>query len=198
MTGFDAFAIVVILASAAAGWVRGGTREIITLLSFVLAAFLALVALPLTAPAGRALIDPDWAGSITAAIVSFLIVYFGIRIFGSILSKQAQAHPTLGGIDRLVGIVVGAGRALVLLGAIHLVIVAAMPGERTPGWLSEATLRPVSAGAARAIQIVLPGIGRGADAISPVVDSSVRRGFSDDKALPPTQSGPTLRPAAPE
>ena len=198
MTGFDAFAIVVILASAAAGWVRGGTREIITLLSFVLAAFLALVALPLTAPAGRALIDPDWAGSITAAIVSFLIVYFGIRIFGSILSKQAQAHPTLGGIDRLVGIVVGAGRALVLLGAIHLVIVAAMPGERTPGWLSEATLRPVSAGAARAIQIVLPGIGRGADAISPVVDSSVRRGFSDDKALPPTQSGPTSRPAAPE
>ncbi|ADL01667.1 CvpA family protein [Brevundimonas subvibrioides] len=198
MTGFDAFAIVVILASAAAGWVRGGTREIITLLSFVLAAFLALVALPLTAPAGRALIDPDWAGSITAAIVSFLIVYFGIRIFGSILSKQAQAHPTLGGIDRLVGIIVGAGRALVLLGAIHLVIVAAMPGERTPGWLSKATLRPVSAGAARAIQIVLPGIGRGADAISPVVDSSVRRGFSDDKALPPTQSGPTSRPAAPE
>ncbi|MBU2380820.1 MAG: CvpA family protein, partial [Alphaproteobacteria bacterium] len=61
MTGFDAFAIIVILASAAAGWVRGGTREIITLLSFVLAAFLALVALPLTAPLGRALIDPDWA-----------------------------------------------------------------------------------------------------------------------------------------
>jgi membrane protein required for colicin V production len=198
MTGFDAFALLVILASAAAGWVRGGTREIITLLSFVLAAFLALVALPLTAPIGRALVNPDWAGSITAAIGSFLLVYFGIRIFGSILSKQAQAHPTLGGIDRLVGIAVGAGRALVLLGTIHLVIVAAMPGERTPKWLSEATLRPVSAGAARAIQIILPGIGRGADAISPVVDSSVRRGFSDNNALPPTQSQPTSRPAAPE
>ncbi|QTN18816.1 CvpA family protein [Brevundimonas sp. AJA228-03] len=198
MTGFDAFALLVILASAAAGWVRGGTREIITLLSFVLAAFLALVALPLTAPIGRALVNPDWAGSITAAIGSFLLVYFGIRIFGSILSKQAQAHPTLGGIDRLVGIVVGAGRALVLLGTIHLVIVAAMPGERTPKWLSEATLRPLSAGAARAIQIILPGIGRGADAISPVVDSSVRRGFSNNNALPPTQSQPTSRPAAPE
>jgi len=74
MTGFDAFAIIVILASAAAGWVRGGTREIITLLSFVLAAFLALVALPLTAPLGRALVDPDWAGSIAAAIASFLLV----------------------------------------------------------------------------------------------------------------------------
>ncbi len=196
MTGFDAFAILVILASAAAGWVRGGTRELITLLSFVLAAFVALVALPLTAPVGRAMIDPDWAGSIAAAVASFLLIYFGIRIFGSILSKRAQAHPTLGGIDRIVGVFVGAGRSLVLLGAIHLVIVAAMPGERTPRWLSEAALRPVSAGAARAIQIILPGIGRGADAISPVVDSSVRRGFSNDEALPSPQTSPNSRPSA--
>ena len=196
MTGFDALAIIVILASAAAGWVRGGTRELITLLSFVLAAFLALVALPLTAPLGRSLIDPDWAGSIFAAVASFLIVYFGIRIFGSILSKRAQAHPQLGGIDRFVGIFVGAGRSLVLLGAIHLVVVAAMPGERTPKWLTEAALYPVSAGAARIIQIILPGIGRGADAISPVVDSSVRRGFSNDEALPTPQTGNTSPAAA--
>ena len=195
MTGFDAFAILVILASAAAGWVRGATREIITLLSFVLAAFLALVSLPLTSRIGRALIDPDWAGTIFAAIAAFLIIYFGIRIFGSILSKRAQAHPTLGGVDRIFGVFVGAGRSLVLLGAIHLVIVAALPGERTPRWLSEATLRPVSAGAARAIQIILPGIGRGADALSPVVDSSVRRGFSDDEALPSPQTGNSSRAA---
>ncbi|WP_421728826.1 CvpA family protein [Brevundimonas sp.] len=196
MTGFDAFAILVILASAAAGWVRGATRELITLLSFVLAAFIALVTLPLTSRLGRALIDPDWAGSIFAAVLTFLLIYFGIRIFGSILSKRAQAHPRLGGVDRLFGIFIGAGRSLVLLGAIHLVIVAAMPGEKTPRWLSEAALRPVSAGAARAIQIILPGIGRGADAISPVVDSSVRRGFSDDAALPRPQTGPTSPPTA--
>ena len=197
MTGFDVIAILVILGSAAAGWVRGGTREVITLISFVLAAFLALVALPVTAPIGRGLIDPDWAGTIAAAVASFLLIYFGVRIFGSILSKRAQAHPQLGGIDRFVGIFVGAGRALVLLGAIHLVVVAAMPGEKTPRWLTEAALKPVTEGAARAIQIVLPGIGRGADALTPVVSSSVSEGFKDDEALPPTQSGPTSRPAAP-
>ena len=196
MTGFDAFAILVILASAAAGWVRGGTRELITLLSCVLAAFLSLVSLPLTSRLGRALIDPDWAGTIFAAVAAFLIIYFGIRIFGSILSKRAQAHPTLGGVDRFVGVFVGAGRSLVLLGAIHLVIVAAMPGDRTPAWLRDAALRPVSAGAARMIQIILPGIGRGADAISPVVDSSVRRGFSDDDALRQPHSG-NIPPAVP-
>jgi len=191
MTGFDVIAILVILASAAAGWVRGGTREIITLLSFVLAAFIALVALPLTAPLGRALVDPDWAGTIFAAVASFLLIYFGIRIFGSILSKRAQAHPQLGGVDRFLGVFVGAARSLVLLGAIHLVVVAAMPGERTPRWLSEAALRPVTAGAARMIQVVLPGIGRGADALTPVVTSSVSQGFSDEEALPSPQTDNT-------
>ena len=197
MTGFDVIALLVILGSGAAGWVRGGTREIITLISFVLAAFLALVALPVTAPIGRGLIDPDWAGTILAAVASFLLIYFGVRIFGSILSKRAQAHPQLGGIDRFVGIFVGAGRALVLLGAIHLVVVAAMPGEETPRWLTEAAVKPVTEGAARAIQVVLPGVGRGADALTPVVSSSVSRGFKDDEALPPTQSGPTSPRTAP-
>ena len=196
MTGFDAFAILVILASAAAGWVRGATRELITLFSFVLAAFISLIALPLTSRLGRALIDPDWAGSIFAAILTFLLIYFGIRVFGSVLSKRAQAHPQLGGVDRLLGILVGAARSLVLLGAIHLVVVAALPGDKTPRWLSEAALRPVSAGAARAIQFVLPGIARGADAVTPMVNSSVRRGFSDSEALPAPQTGPTSPPIA--
>lgn len=197
MTGFDVIAILVILGSAAAGWVRGGTREIITLLSFVLAAFIALVALPVTAPIGRGLIDPDWAGTILAAIASFLLIYFGIRIFGSALSKKAQAHPQLGGVDRFIGVFLGAARALVLLGAIHLVVVAAMPGEKTPRWLSEAAVRPVTAGAARMIQIVLPGIGRGADALSPVVSSSVSKGFSGEEALPSPQTNNTSPPSAP-
>jgi membrane protein required for colicin V production len=197
MTGFDVIAILVILASAAAGWVRGGTREIITLLSFVLAAFVALVALPLTAPLGRALIDPDWLGTIVAAIAGFLLIYFGIRIFGSALSRRAQAHPQLGGVDRFIGVFVGAARALVLLGAVHLVIVAAMPGEKTPRWLGESAVHPLTEGAARAIQIVLPGIGRGADALTPVVSSSVSEGFSGQEALPPTQSRPTSPRAAP-
>lgn len=194
MTGFDAFAILVILASAGAGWIRGGTREIVSLLSFVLAAVLALISLPLTSRVGRGLIDPDWAGTVFAAVLTFLILYFGIRILGSALSKGAKGHPMLGGVDRLIGVLIGIGRSLVLLGAIHLVVVAALPGERTPRWLSEAALQPLSAGAARMIQIVLPGIGRGADALTPVVDSSVRRGFSDDDALQTPQTGNRSRP----
>lgn len=198
MTAYDVFTVLVLLASGAAGWIRGGTRELLTLLSFVLAAFIALIALPFSAPVGKALVDPDWAGTLLAALASFLLVYFGVRIFGSTLSRQAQAHPHLGGVDRVFGIFVGTARALVLIGAIHLVVVAAMPGEKTPRWLGEAALYSVSAGAARMIQFILPGIGRGADALVPVVDSSVRQGFSGDDALPKTQTGPNSPDTAPE
>jgi membrane protein required for colicin V production len=197
VTGYDVFAILVILASAGAGFVRGGVREVITLLSAMLAAFLALIVLPWTAPIGRALVDPDWAGSILAAVGGFLLIYFGLRTLGALLSEGAKAHPALGGVNSILGLIVGAVRALVLIGAVHLVIVAALPGERTPRWLSQAALQPVSAMAARAIQAVLPGIGRGADALSPVIDSSVRRGFSDGDALPAPQTPPTSPPEAP-
>ncbi|QSF52886.1 CvpA family protein [Brevundimonas fontaquae] len=193
MTGYDVFAIVVILFSVAAGWVRGGVREVITLLSATLAALVALIALPWTAGVTRAFVDPEWAGSILAAVLTFFVVYFGLRLVGSMMSKSAKDHPHLGIIDRIFGLFIGGVRALVLIGAVHLVIVAALPGERTPLWLGKAALYPVSAMGARMIQIVLPSIGRGADAITPVVDSSVRRGFSDDEALPPTQSRPNSR-----
>lgn len=196
MTGYDLFIAIVLVASALAGWVRGGTRELITLFSFILAAFIALVALPITAPIGRGLIDPDWAGSILAVVVSFFLLYFGIRIVGSTLSKQAQSHAVFGGIDSIVGFVIGGIRGLVLIGAIHLVVAAALPGEKTPRWLADAAMRPLSAAAAKMLQAVLPGIGRGMDALTPVVTSRVNEGLNDDQALPPPQTDNTSRPAA--
>jgi membrane protein required for colicin V production len=197
VTGYDAFALVVILASAAAGWVRGGTRELITLLSFVLAAIIALIALPISAPIGRSIIDPDWAGSIAAAVVVFLLIYFGIRIFGSRLSRAMQAHQHLSGVDRVFGIVIGAARALVLLGAIHLVFHAATPAERVPVWFREAAVFPVSERAARVIQFVLPGIGRGADALTPVIGSSVSRGFSNSNSRDGVSRAPQSETTSP-
>lgn len=198
MTGFDILVLIVMLGSAAAGWVRGAVREIVSLFSFALAAFIALIAMPVTAPIGRGLINPDWMGVLAAVIVSFFLLYFGLRMAGSALSKGARDHKTLGPVDRIGGVVIGLARGFVLLGALHLVVMAAMPGDSTPRWLAEAKARPLSATGARLIQIILPTLGRGADAVTPVVESSVSRGFNDDEALPPSRSATTSRPAAPE
>jgi len=56
VTGYDVFVILVLLASGAAGWFRGGVRELTALFSFFLAGLLALITLPWTA-GGRWLIQ---------------------------------------------------------------------------------------------------------------------------------------------
>lgn len=177
MTGYDVFVILVLLASGAAGWFRGGVRELTALFSFFLAGLLALITLPWTAPFGRSLVDPDWAGSVLAVGLTFLILYFGLRVLGSAISKGARGN-ALGAFDQTFGLLLGLVRALALIGGAHLTIMGVMT-DNPPRWLTQATLAPVSAKAAEIIQIVLPTLGKGADALTPVVGSSVREGFSD-------------------
>ena len=178
MTGYDLFAFVVIVFSAMAGWVRGGAREVITFLSFILAAFIALIALPITGPVARGIFDPDWVGTVLAAIVSFLVVYFGVRLIGTMLGRSLR-ESALSGLDRAVGVAFGSFRALVLLGVIHLIVFASSTPNPPPGWLTNAAVFPLSAGAARVIQAILPNIGRAADQVTPVVVDSARRGATD-------------------
>lgn len=177
MTGYDVFVILVLLASGAAGWFRGGMRELTALFSFFLAGLLALITLPWTAPFGRSLVDPDWAGSVLAVGLTFLILYFGLRFLGSAISKGARGN-ALGAFDQTFGLLLGLVRALALIGGAHLTIMGVMT-DNPPRWLTQAALAPVSAKAAEIIQIVLPTLGKGADALTPVVGSSVREGFSD-------------------
>jgi membrane protein required for colicin V production len=177
VTGYDVFVILVLLASGAAGWFRGGVRELTALFSFFLAGLLALITLPWTAPFGRSLVDPDWAGSVLAVGLTFLILYFGLRFLGSAISKRARGN-ALGAFDQTFGLLLGLVRALALIGGAHLTIMGVMT-DNPPRWLTQAALAPVSAKAAEIIQIVLPTLGKGADALTPVVGSSVREGFSD-------------------
>ena len=193
MTGYDLFAFVVIVFSAMAGWVRGGAREVITFLSFILAALIALIALPVTGPIGRDIFTPDWIGTVLAAVVTFLAVYFGVRLLGTVLSRSLRSHSTLSSFDRALGIAFGSIRALVLLGVIHLIVFASSTPNPAPGWLTNAAVFPLSAGAARAIQAILPGIGRAADQVTPVVVDSARRGATDqpqsETTEPPSSTG---------
>lgn len=194
MTGYDLFAFVVILFSAMAGWVRGGAREVITFFSFVLAALVALIALPLTGPVARGVFDPDWLGTVIAVVVTFLLVYFGVRVLATVAGRSLRDSENLSGLDRGIGVAFGFARAVILLGVIHLIVHAAAGApERAPGWLRNAAVFPLSAGAARAIQWVLPGIGRAADQVAPVVVDSARRGATDQP-----QSGATGPASQPE
>jgi len=193
MTGYDLFAIVVIVFSAMAGWVRGGARELITFLSFVLAALVALIALPVTGPIGRSIFDPDWVGTVLAAVVSFFAVYFAVRLVGTLVGKSLR-NSALSGFDRAFGIAFGSIRAVILLGVIHLIVFASSTPNPPPQWLTGAAVYPLSAGAARLIQTILPDIGRAADQVAPIVVDSARRGATDQPQSPANEPPPETGP----
>jgi membrane protein required for colicin V production len=188
MTLYDVLALVIVLGSAAAGWIRGGAREIVTLVSFTLAALLSLLVLPFTGPFARHLIQPGWIGTVAAVLVVFVVAHIGIRAFGGWLSKKLQDAKTLGSIDRVGGLGFGIARALILLGVFHLIFAAVTPPERLPHWFRNAKVFPVSAAAAKLIQAVLPKGAKLADHFAPVVEASVRRGASDQTVAPPKSS----------
>lgn len=177
MTGFDVFVILALLFSCAAGWFRGGLRELTSLFSLGLAVIASLITLPWTAPFGRNLVEPDWAGSLLAVGVVFVVTYFGLRLVTGALSKGARGH-VMGTLDQIAGVIIGLLRALGIIGAVHLILMGVM-ADNPPRWFTDAKSLPLSIKAAQNIQTMLPVLGKGADAITPVVNRSVREGFSD-------------------
>lgn len=179
MTFFDGLALIIIAISALFGFFRGGAREIVSLFSFLLAGLIALLALPFTGRIGRAILDPDWAGTVAAVVLVFVFVGLLLRLLSGWLSRSLQEHDHLGGADRMAGLGFGVLRALVVLGVIHLMLYAATPAGRIPHWYRQAAVYPAAAGTAKMLQLVLPGWAKIADKVAPVVEDSVRRGATD-------------------
>ena len=117
MTQFDLIALFIILVSAAIGFVRGATRELVTALSFILAAALSLLLVRVTGPIARPLIDPDWVAVLVAILVTFVILYVALRLLGGRLSHGILETQAFGTVDRTVGVGIGLLRAMVVLGA---------------------------------------------------------------------------------
>ena len=169
MTLFDLIVLVLLGVSGLVGFIRGATRELITVISFVVAAMAAVFLLRFTGPIARSAIDPDWAGNGVAIMLVFLAVYILLRVAGASVTKRIHQTQALGTVDRVAGIGVGLVRALVLIGVFHLVFHAATPEERLPGWMTNAAAYPLSSAAAKGVSVLArEGAGR-ADGIGPAI-----------------------------
>jgi membrane protein required for colicin V production len=179
MTQFDLVVLVIILVSAFIGFVRGATRELVTAFSFIIAAVLSLLLLRVTAPVGRAILDPDWMGVAVALVVVFLIAYVGLRLLGGRLSKGIHANTGLGTIDRTFGVGIGLVRAIVVLGAFNLVFNAATPSARSPQWIKGAALYPLTAASGKMLMAFAPQGQAAAGKLRPAIEKAVREGSGE-------------------
>jgi membrane protein required for colicin V production len=176
VTFFDLVVLLLLGVSGLVGFVRGATREVVTVFAFLGGALVALFALRFTGPIARAAIDPDVAGLAAAWIVVFLAVYILLRVMGASLTKRIHQTKALGSVDRFAGIAVGLVRALVLIGVFHLVLHAATPASRLPEWLTGSVSYPLSTAAADGLRVVAREGSATTGSLAPAIKDAVAAG----------------------
>ena len=190
MTLFDLIVLVLLGVSGLVGFIRGATRELVTVISFVVAAMAAIFLLRFTGPIARGALDPDWIGTAVAILLVFLAVYILLRVGGASLTKRIHQTQALGTVDRAAGVGVGLVRALVLIGVFHLVFHAATPPERLPQWMTGAFSYPLSRVAARGVAVFAREGGSRADGLAPAIRQAVTEQPEDQtpSAAPPEEA----------
>lgn len=176
MTQFDYIALALLVVSGLTGFVRGATREMVTVMAFLIAAAIALFALRFTGPPAREAIDPDWAGNVVAIGLVFVVANLLIRLAGGGLVKRVQDAEYLGTLDRTVGGGFGVLRALVILGTFSLVFHAATPVDRVPQWISGAALYPLTRASGEVLKAFVPKGLDMAGRLKPALEDAVRDG----------------------
>jgi membrane protein required for colicin V production len=198
LTLFDIVAGLLVLVSAMIGFSRGAVREVVTLVSFTLAAMAAVFLLPISHPIAHALVQPAWASKVVAIAVIFVVAYIALRIAGGSISVALHRQATLGALDRTMGFVLGAGRGLVALGLFCLVFGAVTPRFLQPPWIVGGPLYGVGRASGALIASLAPsglkavgGFGRVMkDQVSADTDGSSESASSpgsDGQYIAPTQ-----------
>ncbi len=102
-----------ILVSSIYGFYRGLVRELISLIAWIAAFFLAIFFSPNLA----VMFDPEWAGETLRLVFSFSAIFVGVLMFSSIVQfslGKLVSLVGLGGLDRFLGLMFGFLRGLII------------------------------------------------------------------------------------
>ena len=133
----DAIVIVVLLVSGIFAFMRGLTKEVLSIFAWVGAAVAVLQGyLPLQ-PYVRTYIEPNWVADIATAGGIFLLSLIVLTLIGHSISKQVQAS-AIGALDRSLGFLFGIARGAVIVTIAYLAYIWATEPEQRPGWSQEA------------------------------------------------------------
>jgi membrane protein required for colicin V production len=151
----DVILVLIMLISGFLAMLRGLTREMLSIMSWALAAIAALFIYPLYRDTLRKLIQPDILADGVLITTVFVIVLVLVSILTVRLSDRIL-DSRVGALDRTLGFVFGLVRGLILVVIAYELLVAIMPKESLPGWVTEARALPVIERTGKAIISLLP------------------------------------------
>ena len=142
ITILDGILIAVTLFSAILAMVRGFSREVLSVASWVAAAFAAYYLYPLLLPYAQDYTTSATVAAIGSAAIIFLIAliivsFVTMRIADFIIDSR------IGPLDRTLGFVFGAARGILLVVVGTLFFNWLIPADGQPSWVIEAKSKPL-------------------------------------------------------
>jgi len=155
VTMLDAIIALVVVISAFLAMVRGFSRELLSLASWVLAALVAIFAYPHLLPyVGSHIANEMVALGATLAgvfIVALLLISFlTMKVADLIIDSR------IGALDRALGLVFGLARAGLILAVATLFMNELIQPEKRPNWIEQAATKPALDNLAGRLEAVLP------------------------------------------
>jgi membrane protein required for colicin V production len=151
----DVILVVIMLVSAFLAMLRGLTREMLSIMSWALAALAALFVYPLYRDRIRSLIQPDILADGVLIVTVFVIVLIIVSLITVRLSDRVL-DSRVGALDRTLGFIFGLIRGLLLVVIAYELLIAIMPKETLPRWVTEARSLTVIESTGKAIISLLP------------------------------------------
>lgn len=154
ITLLDGIVIGFVLVSAMLAMVRGFSREILSIASWVAAAAAAYFFYPAVQPYVAPYIDHDMVALAVAAAIIFFLALIVVTV---ITMKVADfiIDSKVGPLDRTLGFIYGAARGLLVL-AVALLFFSWLVGTNPPAWVTEAKSRPLLESIGTWVQGILP------------------------------------------
>jgi membrane protein required for colicin V production len=155
VTILDLVVIGVVLISALLAAVRGLTREVLAIASWVAAAAVAWVFHPQLLPIAKQYIPNDTIALVAAIAVLFLVTLIIVSLITARISDFVL-DSRIGALDRTLGFVFGAARGLLLAVIGYLFFTALVPEKLQPTWAKDAKAKPILEETGRSLLTMLP------------------------------------------
>lgn len=138
-TLLDVILIVISLLSATLAMMRGFSREVLSVLSWVCAALAGIYAFfnPAIKGLAQGFITPEWLANLVAVASAFLLTLFIIS-FLTVRISDMILDSRIGFIDRSLGFAFGLVRGLLIVLIAYMLFSKLIPLEAQPEWVQKA------------------------------------------------------------
>jgi membrane protein required for colicin V production len=153
--GLDIILIAIMIISGLLAMLRGLTREMLSIMSWALAALATLFAYTQFKDSMRSLIDTPMLADGVLILSVFIISLIVFSIITINISDRVL-DSRVGAVDRTLGFVYGLVRGLILVVIAYLIVGQIVDRSNLPGWVTQARSLPLIEQTGEAIKSLLP------------------------------------------